>query len=720
MSNRSVRCLTAVALTLMLSAPATAQRAQASADVLILSPEPGERIEAEDVLVAVSFPGLAGAALSPGGVRAELGGRDITLESEIRGDVLTWRPRQPLPPGPHRVVITLLDADGRGGAPVAWTFTVTPASARGPSRQGATEPGRLGGPGGGIGLARMQGSIVVEGAGNSASGEGAALRRAEDFVPRMWLNAGGTIAPGWRYATRIHASGYEQADQQPVNRYSFELRAPFFSVAAGDVHPVMQDLILAGRRVRGGQAELRGGPVRLSAVAGQSRRAVPALLDPLDPASVARTGTYGQDLFAVRPSIGRGDRFQLGLTALRVRDDVASIPALRTITAAGGVTRSANLQPKDNLVAGLDLTLRMAQGRLLVRYENGFSLLANDITGGPLSAAGLDSILTSTGNAPWNVDPSAYERFFIINSSMIPLDPRGLTNVAHQLRTTVRAGSHMLSLELRSVGGSYHTLGAPSLQRDRRGVRIRDSFTLLNDALIVSAGAERDEDNLDDVKPATTTSTGGFVTASWQASPSAVLLTGAARLGSRSNTLRRGEVGATNERNLLLSAGASVPVPLLPGLRTRLSLNGSLLERADPSNRIGDTRDVYLLGGVQAENAIRSTEFALMLGTNRTELTGVPGGTSDFQRVIATGRHRVAPRLAALLDGNYVAARSPEAAAALGMHYDRLELLGGGEFEWASAAVLSLTGGVVSYQDQRFSGLDSREILVRLRMSRAF
>ncbi len=124
----------------------------------------------------------------------------------------------------------------------------------------------------------------------------------------------------------------------------------------------------------------------------------------MDPSSILRPGTFGRDLFAVRPSFGRGERFQLGITALHVRDDVGSISNLRTNPDANGSTQSVNRLPKDNLALGTDMTLRFLSGRLLLQYENAISLLANDISGGPLSRRQIDSLLVELNEDPLDID----------------------------------------------------------------------------------------------------------------------------------------------------------------------------------------------------------------------------------------------------------------------------------------------------------------------------
>jgi hypothetical protein len=708
-----IKGLLALSAGLAAGAPAAAHAQAVPPEAVVLSPEPGEKVSPNGVFVAVAFLDPAG-QLDPASVSLRVGGVDVTAGAQMNGGVLTWRPTEPLPSGPQRITVS---ASSRGGGtiePAAWTFVVSPlADAQGaaaPAGDPASVPGT-----------RLRGTVVLEGASQSVSGAGAPLRRGEEFLPLMWLNAGGVIDGPWRYAARVHLSGYESNELQPVNRFRFDLRGPFLNVSGGDVTPVFHDLILAGRRVRGVQGELWSGPFRIAVVAGESRRAIRGRLLSGDPTIVDRFGTYGQNLFAIRPAIGTGRNFQIGLTAMRVRDDVGSIPDLRTSpTIDDGATQSANQAPKDNLVGGLDVTLRLADGRLLLQYDNAVSLLANDITSGPLTEAQLDSVMNESGNESLGIDPSSFERFFILNASLIPLDPRGRTNMAQQARASVRAGNHLLVGEWRSVGGSYHTLGYQALQRDRAGFRLRDSFSALADALVMSVGIERDHDNLDDVKTTTTTTSTVFGTANWQASPSGLGLYATVRVGTRSNDLTRGFDGALDEQTLSLSGGASVPIGQISGYATRLSLNASIIDRDDPENALSGSKDLYLLGGLYAETEDRESTGSVLLGMNTSELTGVPDSKTDIFRLAASGRHRLTTEWAGTADGSYTIASSSDATGPSGLDYNRIELLGGAEYEWRISTLVGLTLGMISYTDNLFPTRDTRELIARLRVSRSF
>jgi hypothetical protein len=265
----------------------------------------------------------------------------------------------------------------------------------------------------------------------------------------------------------------------------------------------------------------------------------------------------------------------------------------------------------------------------------------------------------------------------------------------------------------------YQTMGHPGLQRDWRGLRVRDSFSLLGDALFVTAGYEQDRDNLDGSAPATRRGQGGFASVTWQA-PRDLLLTGSLRLATRANGLAAGTPGALDEATVAASGGVLVPVGLLAAFRTRVSLNGTWVERSDPANPFSATRDLYVLAGVQGETESRGTSFSLMAGQNRAEFPGLPEGSTTFDRLTAYGRRQLTERWAARFEGGLTAARSPESAEMAGPRYTRAEALGGGEFAWRPDALLSFTAGVVDYTDRRVPGLDTRELVMRVRLSRAF
>lgn len=693
--------------------PGAAQQPMAApggaVEAMVLSPEPGDRVLQDGVLVAVSFIDRD-ARLDPVTIRVEVDGRDVTAEAVVTAEVVSWSPREPIEAGPHRAVVSARARDGAAIGPVSWAFTVAPGYEASPSAAFAPTS---------TSFARFQGSVTFEGNSRRVSGPGAPLLADKENVPQLWVNVGGLLGGSWRYSGRVFVSAYENDLRQPVDRFRFDLRSNHLSLGLGDVNPALHDLILAGERVRGVQADMKAGPLRLGLVKGTTRRAVPGAIDPSNPATVLRAGTYGQNLIGIRPAFG-GDHLLVGITAVRVTDDTASIADLRVANGVGGATRRVNPTPKDNLVVGTDATARLFGSRLLLQYQGAASLLANDITGGPMSKPQLDSIMEAAGADPIDLTPADYADYFIINQSMIPLDPRGLTNLAHLASASLRTGTNIASFEWRSIGGSYYSLAHPALLRDRRGIRIRDSFSALRGALAVTGGFETDEDNLDDVKPATTTNTGVFVSSSWQASPASVSLVGSVRAGSRSNDLPKGQTGALDESSNAVSVGAGIPIGALRGFRNRLNLNVTSIRRKDPQNPIVDSEDRYFLFGVQGETDSRARRFNLMYGINTTELTSVADSKTDYGRLVGNVRWLLAPRWTATLDGTYSTASTDDRTALVGLDYARRELLAGAQYDWTETSFVTLTAGVVKYADALLPTRNTTELLTRLTVHRAF
>ena len=159
---------------------------------------------------------------------------------------------------------------------------------------------------------------------------------------------------------------------------------------------------------------------------------------------------------------------------------------------------------------------------------------------------------------------------------------------------------------------------------------------------------------------------------------------------------------------------------VVDALRTRVNLNVSVVNRDDPANPQSESRDRYILAGLQGETPDRASSFTLMYGLNTSQLVAFPDADTDFHRVTGNGLYLFRPRWTATLDGSYTTASSAGQASGMGLAYDRTELLAGAEFEWTPASFVTLLGGIVSYKDQIDPDRDTREIVVRLRVHRTF
>jgi hypothetical protein len=711
--------LTGAVLALLLALPPRALAQTGGFSTLVLSPEPGEVIPQTLGLVALSFLD-AQRVLDPASVRIFIDNVDRTAEADINADVLIWRPSVPLRQGVHTITVTLKDHAGAALPATSWSFITGPPPEGVTPGQMPAAPAQAGGkvPG----FMRLRGDVRVEATTLSLSGDGAEFRREPPATTKASLNLNGRLGGSWRWAGYSSVSSLESRTLQPIDRFRFDLRSNWLTLQFGDVTPNVQELILWGRRVRGWAFDLRGGIANLMVVSGQSRRAVEGQLFSDNPTLIYRRGAFAQDLLAVRPYFGNGDPWTFGITMLKVRDVVDSLDPLRTYDPLDPnfASVSANAQPKDNLVLGLDMTWTTLGRRLTLSYQNAFSLLANDISGGPLTKAELDSVMEANGSDLINFDPADYENIFILNGSLIPLNLVGLTNVAQQARASLVLGGHTLGARWRSVGGSYYTLGQPSLQRDRSGLRIQDTFQLFRNALGITVGWESYGDNLNDTKPTTTATSAVTVDLFWQPDPASPGFTVGYRTFGRQNDLATLAGGGMDENTATYSGGISVPVTFISGLRSRINLNYTNVGREDALNPLTGTNNIYYLVGLQSRFEDRPTEFSIQYGLNTTELTGFTDARTTFNRLVFKGRHGLTSRLFGIGDLVYTGASSPAAAGAFGFEYTRFSLLAGAEYRWTQTWWASLQAGFGSYSDQRRSGLDTTELQLRLLLNRAF
>lgn len=704
-------------LTVMLTAAPPAAGQQNTFSTLILSPDPGEAVQQTTELISLSFID-PDRLLDVTSVRLIVDRIDLTSEATINGDVLVWLPSTPLSQGPHSIVMTMKARDGSALPSVSWNFSISaPPEGVSLAAVGVQEE-RKGLPG----WALLQGNMTVEGMMTNVGGDGADFRREAPYTGKAWLNARGRLGGSWRYSLNTHFNSYESHVRQPINRYRFNLQSNWMTLTLGDVNPRMQELILWGSRVRGWSLDLRTGFFNVMVVSGRSRRAVESQLYSDDPSRVFRRGTYARDLFAVRPYFGSGRGLQLGITFMTVRDDTSSIAFLRTVADNTEPTQMANPDPKDNLVIGLDLSLKAFSGKLSFSYNNAFSLFANDITGGSLSEDELNDLLEDQGQDRINLpfDPEKFSSLFIINESMLPIDPRGMTNFSQQIRSTMQIGTHTLGARWRSIGGSYNTLGYSSLQKDRSGLRVQDSFRILDNRLGVTVGWESYEDNLDESKPATTGTSALTMDLSWQSDMNSPGFAFGYRTYGRHNDLDDVADGGVDEDTGTYSARAFFPVRMIGGLKSRFSVNYVSVGREDVLNPLTGTKNTYYLVGFNNRLESRPTEFSIMYGLNTSELTGFTDALTTFNRLLLKGRHSINENLAATADIISTTASSPETAGVYGLDYSKFEMTGGAEYYWSATSFATLRAGLVTYKDNRREGIDTSQLVVRIRVTQAF
>ncbi|HPI72618.1 MAG TPA: hypothetical protein PK843_06935 [bacterium] len=433
----------------MTNGAAAVDAGEPSSPILILSPNDAETLAPDQVAIAVSL--ISGEEeIEQGSVRLWLDGAEITTLAESSPSLITYTPKQ-LKPGPHKLTV---QAKSAGGSPLPQ------ASVRFLVESGATAKAEE---------KALQVHLFADG-------------RTEQMLDdnQSLLIGGADFTGAYKslfYEGNLYLTSLEDRNRQPANRFYLNLHNKWFGVAAGDIHPMYNDLILWGRRVRGFSGYLHLGFLNIDLVSGSLTRAVNGNRSA---DSTRRSyGTFQQNLIGIRPSIGSGKNFQLGLTLVKVKDDTQSI--------------RYGAMPKDNLVVGPDLKLSFDRGRIQVEARGALSLLTEDISPGAVTADDLEKALNLEEDLP--IDPESLADYFIVNESTQPLNPLEKTSMAYNAAVKLDYFRNLLQVGYKSIGASYRSLANSWLRTNLEGWYFNDRLRLFDNKVYATIGYEDLLDN---------------------------------------------------------------------------------------------------------------------------------------------------------------------------------------------------------------------------------
>ncbi len=525
--ERPVFIPTLIVKTAEIQEAAAKQGAVSGSNLIILSPEANSRTKAEDVLIAVSL--FYNDEIDISSIAVFLNGMNVTDVSIISDELITYAPDE-IEPGIKTVIIEANDLTGLPLTPLQWDFSVVSDKERTESRF------------------KISGKAFVDSRSDKIQGE------TDDVITSRLSFRGNYDFVNYRGSAYITSK--ENEFLQPKNRYMFGLKTKHLNLNFGDLNPNVTPLTIHGKRVRGIEGNLDLGYFNLHAVYGELEREIPAdialvtetfddengdgeyssgeVFDDLngngrrdEAGDVLRGGTFRRTLFAIRPSFGPNRSLQWGFTFAQARDDSLikiNLPD-RPDLLSGRPTRfdysisntekvfvDLGSTPQDNLLIGTDLFFGRDNNRFIIEGEAAFSLLARDITGGPFSEAELDTLADDSvdgkiGDVDIPFDPEDLESIFILNQSLIPLDPTGFNSLAYNAGLKLSYFKQFLRANYRFVGSEYNSLANPFIRKDIIGFNISDRIRMLNNKLIVSLRFERLENNTQHEKENTTTTT---------------------------------------------------------------------------------------------------------------------------------------------------------------------------------------------------------------------
>ena len=478
------------------------QGAAAGSNMIILSPEANSRTKAEETLIAVSL--FYNDDIDLSSIAIYLNGINVTESSIISEELITYVPEE-IEPGIKTVIIEASDLSGEPLIPLQWDFRVVSDKQRTESRF------------------KISGKAFVDSRGDKIQGQ-------TDDVTTSRLSFRGNY-DFVNYRGLAYVTSKESKLLQPKHRFMFGLNTKYLSVNFGDLNPNVTPLTIYGKRVRGVEGKLELGYFNLHAVYGELEREIPAEID-LVTGEVLRGGTYGRTVLAIRPSIAPNKHLRWGFTFAQARDDSlieTNLPARinptgvslesgrparfdYSISDSQKVFVDLGRTPKDNMLIGSDIFFGFDNNRFIIEGETAFSLLARDITGGPFTKSELDTLTDDVvdgkiGDFKIPFDPADLENIFILNQSIIPLDPTGLSSLSYNAGIKMSYFKQFIRANYRFVGSEYNSLANPFIRKDIKGFNVSDRIRMLNNKFIVSLRFERLENNLGEEKENTTTTT---------------------------------------------------------------------------------------------------------------------------------------------------------------------------------------------------------------------
>lgn len=468
-----------------------------SLEVRLLSPEQGETVSSEELVIAVSLF-YASDNVKRKATKLFLNGVDVTAQAVFSDDVILYSPAnfsRPLNLGVQFLRVELYDNSGSLYHTVESNFSLSTAAA----------------------IAAQESRMRFGVSGQAEFRNENVASNTNTFI-RGQLQATGAYR-SLNFGSNIFMTNEEKSERQPMDRFMAYGDLDFFRVQVGDAFPKFPSNIVSGKRVRGVSANLFLKFFNVDVAYGQTMRSVDGvvladttfadtnaakarpvntLLKSGTKYSLFSPGTFSRDFFAIRPSFGSGENFQLGFTYLKSKDKVGSI--------------TYGLTPQENLVMGTDLLIAFDEQRFRLDGQASLSVTNRDISRGSFNDADYALIAGPNGQHQDQVDDikSATKivgQFITVNENLFPLNPvgTGLPGVAYEGALTLNYFNNLIRAQVYQRGNAYLSFGNEYLQADIQGLSLSDRIRMFQNRVLVSLAYEQRKDNTAQTKVATTT-----------------------------------------------------------------------------------------------------------------------------------------------------------------------------------------------------------------------
>ncbi len=606
--------------------------------ILFLSPDQTEVLEPEDVVIAVSLLRVDSLVVRRA-TQIFLDGTDITSRATVSDDMIVFVPQNAgirLSPGEHRVGVRIFGRNGALRRSAIHRFTV-----RGDLGYRYAEAIRP--------AFAYRASIFAE------------SRRELVASGITWYNRGGYQFTGskgeWRLNSNAFVTTDEKSNRQPQNRFYVGVEAPWIAAGLGDSYPSFPGLILSGKRVRGLNTSLRLGVFNLDLALGQTLRAIEgALLESFPTDSLAAEqardrnaaygrindstwgrfayGTYERTLFAVRPSFGSGETWQLGFTWLNSRDDKNSI--------------RYGIRPQENVVLGTDFVARLDRSRFEIYGQAAFSAFNSDITSGTFTDAYVDTVYPDNADNIKRIR-DILDPFITVNDYLRPLSLEILSTLAYEFGTVLDYFNNNLRVKYIFRGLDYTSFGQTFIRKDIQGVSILDRIRLFDNSLLLNIGFEQLQDNTSNTKVATTVFRTFNIAASYYARPHLPSIT----IGY-TNFTNDNDLGATGPNAVLAIDDVTNRYFLQSSYRFiyrgqhTAMLNFTTSQRNDRTVRETDVSNSTLTLGLNSRYSIplqTTVEIGINFNSFPPAIPGDERRSLDYTSVALSGQYVILPNV---------------------------------------------------------------------------
>jgi hypothetical protein len=588
--------------------------------VVILSPDQNEKVTQSDLLISFSLAQFD-SSVNKSTTKIFLDDIDLSSIAVRTGDIVIVKPENAslyLESGVHAIRVEIPDTAGKPATTFSWNFSILAGAV-----SGTTKPVSPWVYGSSLQLETRQEKI-----GSSTT----PFNRATMTAFGGYNNI--------RIKGNLFLTNEEKDYRQPQNRYYIGAESPWIKIGYGDTYPVISDLVMSGKRIRGiaGSISLGGfnvdvasgtvirkiegssvGPIPNNILVDEQNRigdsSITFVYDKHDSTWWKRyPGTFTRNLFVIRTIFGKRDGSHIGFSYLNSTDDTNSI--------------KYGIRPRENAVFGSDLLVSLDNRRIEFNGQAAFSAINNDISGGSISDEDIDSLFKDNSDMVRKIR-NIFSNIITVNQYLIPLNMKHTPTLSYEGGMTLNYFNNNFRFTYLRHGASYESFGQSYIRTDVVGYNVSDRQRLIDNQLFLSGGYERLEDNTAKIKATTTTTTTANISVSYYPKINFPNLTVGYLLASNDNAFPLSNPLSINDKTnrIVFQIGKD----LTYYCRHNLTLNVSTSVRDDQTAANYDTRNLSLSLGDYATFA-----FPLQATVNITvNSSKFVSGITDTSRIVS-------------------------------------------------------------------------------------